>query len=417
MKAVDAGRNKMVANTEHYQINSELTLQTSSQLPLSIYAVTLSLTTQNDILCECRLTFYVNSEIYQRIDNEALFHLKPELRGSFSKGVFQREPNIEIQVTLQPDLFLFLGDSIINPNGTIEYLQKLNQENSDHPLLNSESWYGLYAKQKSEFEETGYCSFWFYVNPSAIIQSNFSKEEISEAMIDFFQDWFDANFSGSQEDFYSSFSQSFDNITQILEDLADTSFSATQDTISEILEEVSNTFQELTDMATEAISREKPLHLYAHDRKIFEEMLNFFVEEGWRYTKIKGEPVLRLSFEGKNSKWTCYAKARVQEQQMVFYSICPINASESKLLAMAEFIARANYGIIVGNFELDFTDGEIRYKTGIDVEGASLSFPLIKQLVYTNVTVMDEYLPGIISVINDGVSPVDAIAKIEQSDK
>ncbi|MFH7025001.1 MAG: YbjN domain-containing protein [Heteroscytonema crispum UTEX LB 1556] len=408
----------MNTHTENYLLNSELTLQTPSKLPLNIYAATLSLTIQGEILRECRLTFHVNFKLYQRIDDEALFNLKPELRGSFSNGIFQPKQNLEIQVTLQPDFLLFLGDYMINPNAAIKYLQNLNQEKSDHPLLDSESWYGLYVKQKRELGETGYSTFWSYVNPSAIIQDNFSQAEISEAMIDFFQDWYDANFSGvSQEDFYQSFSQSFDNITQILEDLGDTTLNPTPDTISEILEEVSNTFQELTDMASQAISCEKSLHLYAHDRKIFEEMLDFFVEEGWHYTKIKGEPVLRLSFEGKNSKWTCYAKARVQEQQMVFYSICPVNASESKLLAIAEFIARANYGMIVGNFELDFTDGEIRYKTGIDVESASLSFPLIKQLVYTNVTVMDEYLPGIISVINGEVSPVNAIAKIEQSDK
>jgi hypothetical protein len=82
-------------------------------------------------------------------------------------------------------------------------------------------------------------------------------------------------------------------------------------------------------------------------------------------------------------------------------------------LAIAEFLTRANSGIIIGNFELDFTDGEISYKTSIDVEGDRLSFALIQRLVYANVTMMDEYLPGILSVIYDNVSPADAIAKIE----
>jgi hypothetical protein len=65
--------------------------------------------------------------------------------------------------------------------------------------------------------------------------------------------------------------------------------------------------------------------------------------------------------------------------------------------------------MIIGNFELDFADGEIRYKTSIDVKGDILSFELIKQLVYANVTMMDEYLPGIMSVIDNDVSPEDAI--------
>jgi hypothetical protein len=47
------------------------------------------------------------------------------------------------------------------------------------------------------------------------------------------------------------------------------------------------------------------------------------------------------------------------------------------------------------------------------VEGSNLTFDLIKQLVYTNVTMMDEYLPGILSVIEGDVEPKDAIAQIE----
>lgn len=49
----------------------------------------------------------------------------------------------------------------------------------------------------------------------------------------------------------------------------------------------------------------------------------------------------------------------------------------------------------------------------IDVEGDSISFALIKRLVYANVTMIDEYLPGIMAVIDGGVEAVDAIAQIE----
>lgn len=69
--------------------------------------------------------------------------------------------------------------------------------------------------------------------------------------------------------------------------------------------------------------------------------------------------------------------------------------------------------MIIGNFEMDFADGEIRYKTSIDLEDANLTFSQIKRLVYTNVTIMDEYLPGIRSVIDGDAEAKDAIAQIE----
>jgi hypothetical protein len=70
----------------------------------------------------------------------------------------------------------------------------------------------------------------------------------------------------------------------------------------------------------------------------------------------------------------------------------------------------------IGNFELDYTDGEIRYKTSIDVTNAQLSSALIKTLVYTNVAMMDEYLPGILAVIEGRATSEDAIRLIEQGE-
>jgi len=80
---------------------------------------------------------------------------------------------------------------------------------------------------------------------------------------------------------------------------------------------------------------------------------------------------------------------------------------------MAEFLTRANYGLVVGNFELDFTDGEIRYKTSIDVEGDCLSKALVRAIVYTNIIMMDKYMPGIMALLYANVSPVQAIARAE----
>jgi hypothetical protein len=90
-----------------------------------------------------------------------------------------------------------------------------------------------------------------------------------------------------------------------------------------------------------------------------------------------------------------------------------MTAPADKRSAMAEFLPRANYGLTIGNFEMDFDSGEIHYKTGIDVEGDRLSTALVRQLVYANVAIVDRYLPGIMAVIYGNVSPMEAIAQIE----
>ena len=147
--------------------------------------------------------------------------------------------------------------------------------------------------------------------------------------------------------------------------------------------------------------------------EILDAVISFFKEDDWTFTQVEDRPILRLGFQGDNGQWTCYAQAREEETQLLFYSLCPVKAPEDKRPTVAEFLARANYGLFIGNFELDFGDGEIRFKTSIDVEGDRLSPALVRPLVYTNVLMMDRYLPGLMSVIYGGETPAEAVAKVE----
>lgn len=149
-------------------------------------------------------------------------------------------------------------------------------------------------------------------------------------------------------------------------------------------------------------------------KQIFETMLKFFEQDEWTVSKIDNRPILQMRFEGNHGKWQCFAHAKEEKQQFLFYSICLSKVPTERRQALAEFLTRANFGLLMGNFELDFEDGEIRFKTSIDVENFSLSPEIVKQYVYTNVLMMDCYLSGILAVIADEVSPKEAITRIEK---
>jgi hypothetical protein len=375
----------MTSTTENYQLQRELTLSDRTQSPLTVRAVTLALTKQDDELIECRLTFQVNPELYQRIDTEALFNLKSEVRNPLSAGEFMPEPDIKIETTLKPDLLPRLAGHTATIDQAATYILNLSQEQPDNPLLSTENWLALSVKQLQESGETGYRTLWDYISPAALVQAatSDSSEEINDAIVNFFKDWTEANLS-----------------------------EVTQKATSQMFEGMTNFFNELTDVNLDE-KVEKFWRNLSTSGQILEEIVSFFTKDDWPYTKIKGEPVLLTAFQGENGKWNCSAKVREEQEQFVFYSVCPVNAPDSKRLAVAEFLTRANSGMIIGNFELDFADGEVRYKTSIDVDGDTLSSALIKRLVYANVTMMDEYLPGIMSVIYGEVEPKDAIAQIE----
>lgn len=147
--------------------------------------------------------------------------------------------------------------------------------------------------------------------------------------------------------------------------------------------------------------------------RILDAVQQFLEEDDWPYSLMDERPVYKTGFEGKNGQFTCYAQERAEQQQFVFYSIFPVRVPENKLIELSEFVTRANYGMIIGNFELDYVDGEIRYKTSVDVEDVDLVEPLVRHMMYANVLTMDKYLPGLMRVLYAGISPADAVSEVE----
>lgn len=368
----------MNSKTEDYQLNHELTLWESPQSPLGLPVTLVSLIWQDETVIECRLIFQLNLELYQQLNTTARFNLKPELRGAQPAVDFQADSPIELKVTLKPDRLPDLIPHATTAEAAAHYLLQLSQTTPDHPLLYTENWLALSVTQKQPEGEVGYTTLWNTLNPAALAAGTTTETEITQALTSFFADWTAANLGNM-----------------------------TETATSKILGEVGQFFDDLTDSTLDKIA-----HVTTSE-PLLETIIHFFTEDDWQFTKIQGKPLVRLGFQGENGTWNCYAKALEQVQQFVFYSVCPVAIPADKRSPISEFLTRANYGMIIGNFEMDFNDGEIRYKTSIDVEGDRLTSALLRQLVYANVAMMDEYLPGIQAVLN-GESPEAAIRSIEQ---
>ena len=142
-------------------------------------------------------------------------------------------------------------------------------------------------------------------------------------------------------------------------------------------------------------------------------VIEFFRREEWNFSVTRNPAILRVACEGESGQWYCYAQIDEAEQRFAFYSVCPYQASPAQLAKMAEYTSRANYGMTIGNFELDFADGEIRYKTSIDFQDNQPTLGSISQLVYTNILMMERYLPGILSIVKQDVEADAAIQAVE----
>lgn len=148
----------------------------------------------------------------------------------------------------------------------------------------------------------------------------------------------------------------------------------------------------------------------------FNIIVAYFEEEEWNIAGTAGGPTLMLNYRGDNDDWQCYATFDENDNFVSFYSEAPLVVPSEKRLAVAELLTRINFGLVVGNFEMDFDSGLVRYKTALDLNEVELEYGLLRGLVEPNVTLTDYYLPALKLVVEQNLPPLEAIQQVERED-
>ena len=81
--------------------------------------------------------------------------------------------------------------------------------------------------------------------------------------------------------------------------------------------------------------------------------------------------------------------------------------------SIAEAVARANHGLKLGKFELDFEEGDLRFQVAQLLPYDSLEDQTIQRLMGTTMAMLNQYLPAFLSVIYGNELPKDAIRQVE----
>lgn len=134
----------------------------------------------------------------------------------------------------------------------------------------------------------------------------------------------------------------------------------------------------------------------------------------------------RFSFDEDNSVFDFTIGARncdnirmliiARETSICTYAILPLKVPEEQRAAAAEFEARANFGLNIGNMELDMTDGEVRYKSSLCCSEDSIpSMRVIERSVDLAFVMLDRYAKGLLRLMYGGMSPEEAVELAEQN--
>lgn len=149
--------------------------------------------------------------------------------------------------------------------------------------------------------------------------------------------------------------------------------------------------------------------------KILDVAERYLRQQAWKFERSPDRPELWMVFSCESGKWFTILQERAHLNQLVVYSAVMVPAPEDRRGAVSEFITRINYGMVLGNFELDFGDGEVRCKTSVDAGDGEFGGALVEPVVDMNFAMMRRFLPGIMAVAFEGVDPGDAVEMLESA--
>jgi len=149
---------------------------------------------------------------------------------------------------------------------------------------------------------------------------------------------------------------------------------------------------------------------------LIDQAIAIFTANGIQFTRL-GEDCLRATFEARHASHEVFVETHDEFNSFGVYIYPPTKIPGKSLPRIMEYITRINYGVRLGHFELDLDEGVLRFAHSTDVEGSHITPPMLLNVLYFGLSVMDDYYPGLMRILFSGVSPKKAYEETRQGER
>lgn len=139
-------------------------------------------------------------------------------------------------------------------------------------------------------------------------------------------------------------------------------------------------------------------------------LIEWLQEKRWEHAGCHLERRVTFSHHGKHGVYQYTGAITHDGSFLQFFSNFSLVVTNEKLRpSVAELIARANFSIHVGRFEIDMDDGQVGFRI-THVIGESLVSPEVLECYLRSlVETVDRYFPSFMQHIHAGCTPEDAV--------
>ncbi|MGI5884250.1 MAG: YbjN domain-containing protein [Candidatus Spyradocola sp.] len=139
----------------------------------------------------------------------------------------------------------------------------------------------------------------------------------------------------------------------------------------------------------------------------------YLEESGCRCRREKeGGSLYTFAAKGTNGVYSVLVFAR--EPFLICVAGLRQTIPDERRLEAAEYLHRINYGLLLGNFEMDYDEGEVRFRTSLMAEGP-VSHEVLDRYIQMPAAMLDRYAPGLAAIVSDGEIAQEALRRVQNA--
>lgn len=147
----------------------------------------------------------------------------------------------------------------------------------------------------------------------------------------------------------------------------------------------------------------------------YRKIIEYVDSQKWRYKEKEDSHIVELGMNVKGKLQNCRVIIQAKEDAIFCVAVPPLKASADNRDNVVEFITRANYGLLNGCFEFDYSDGEVRYRSFLPTEAGPPAVEDVERIVDVTYFMVQLYGDGLVKNIMGFGNPEQDIEEIESA--
>lgn len=157
------------------------------------------------------------------------------------------------------------------------------------------------------------------------------------------------------------------------------------------------------------------MSMYSIERSVKE----YLDSQNWKYKhdEDKHRFIFGMKLDCENVDGCMLVVTARDEEDLSCKALYEEKVPEHRRAAVTEYITRANYGLFLGNFQMDLNDGELIYQTYSVFYDHKAMQQEVRRVIQVAIHMAERYGQGVYDIVNYGVDPAEAVKAAEDEER